>query len=133
MKLNLKKRLAAKTLGVGLGKINFNTSRLDEIKEAITRQDIRDLVSSGAISVKTNKGRRKTVKRKHRRRAGKIKLKVNKRKEEYVILTRKLRKYISELKKFGKIDNETYKKVRKEIRNKTYKSKRNLKEVLNIK
>ena len=130
MKLDLKKRLAANTLGVGLGKVEFQTDRLDEIKEAITRQDIRDLVASGAIKIKDPKGRKKNVKRKNRRKTGKIRKKVNTRKQDYVIMTRKLRKYISELRKRGKLETEAYKEIRKKIRNRIYKSKRNLRETL---
>ena len=36
MNLESKKRLAAKALNVGAGRIKFDESRLDEIKEAIT-------------------------------------------------------------------------------------------------
>ena|SRR3989344_662733 len=130
MKLDLKKNLAAKTLGVGKGKIVFNVSRLDEIKEAITRQDIKDLVKSGAISVKESKGRLKKVKRKNRRRAGSIKMKVKNRKQEYVKLVRKLRKHLNELSKQGRLEKEDRKELRKQIRNRKFKSKRNLRDHL---
>ena len=43
MNLQKKKELAARTLTIGKDRIMFNTSRLDEIKEAITKQDIKDL------------------------------------------------------------------------------------------
>ena len=132
MKLDTKKRLAARTLKVGLGRIEFNIDRLDEIKEAITKQDIKDLKESGAIKIKEVKGRRTIVKRKTRRRAGKVKVKVKKRKQEYVKLTRKLRDFIKKMKDQGKVDKETYKDVRKKIRSKVYKSKRNLREVLKL-
>ncbi len=128
MKLDLKKNLAANTLGVGRDKVKFNTERLEEIKEAITRQDIKDLVKSGAISVRENKGRKKNVTRKHRRRAGSIKKKVNKRKQEYVKLVRKLRRHLSELMKQGRLDKDKNKELRKQIRNRKFKSKRNMKE-----
>jgi len=128
MKLDSKKNLAVKTLGVGKSKIVFNTDRLDEIKEAITRQDIKDLVSSGAISIKENKGRKTNVKRKHRKGEGNIKRKVKNRKQEYVKMVRKLRNYVKELVKQGKVDKETSKELRKQIRNRKFKSKRNLRD-----
>jgi len=130
MKLDLKKKLAANTLKVGKDKVKFDNSRLDEIKEAITRQDIRDLKASGVIYIKQPLGRKKNVKRKHRRRVGKVKKKVKTRKQDYVKMTRKLRNYLKELKKQGKIESEDYKDMRKKIRNRIYKSKRNLKENL---
>jgi len=130
MKLDLKKKLAAKTLKVGVGRVILNEDRLADIKEAITKQDIRDLVANGAISVREVKGRKTNVKRKTRRRIGKIKIKVNKRKQEYVRMTRKLRDYIKKMKEQEVVDNEKYKDVRKKIRNRVYKSKRHLKEQL---
>jgi len=130
MKLDIKKKLAARTLKVGVGRIALDNNRLDEIKEAITKQDIKDLAASGAIKIKEIGGRKKIVKRKTRRRVGKIKIKVKKRKQEYVKITRKLRSYLKELKKQDKIDNEKYKDVRKKIRNRDYRSKRGLKEAL---
>lgn len=121
-----KKELVAKTLGVGKGRIKFVKIRLDEIKDAITKQDIRDLILSGAIIVKPIKGRKTNVKRRNRRGQGKVKKKVNKRKEEYVKITRKLRKHVKGLKTQGKITREEEKQLRKEIRNKSFKSKSNL-------
>jgi len=125
-----KKDLATRALKIGKKRIKFVKVRLDEIKDAITKQDIKDLVSDGAIVIKSIKGRRKNKKRKNKRGVGKIKKKVNKRKKDYVKMTRKLRKYVKHLKKQGKINLEESKEIRKGIRNKTFKSKENLK--LNI-
>jgi len=122
-----KKDLAAKALGVGKDRIKFVRARLDEIKDAITKQDIRDLVVAGAIVVKPVKGKKTNVKRRNRRGVGKVKKKVNKRKQEYVKLTRKLRQYVKNLKERGDLTSEETKEIRKKIRNKTYKSKANLK------
>ena len=76
MQLNKKKELAARTLKVGKGRIVFNKERLSDIKEAITKQDIRELLRDKAIIITAIQGRRKIVKRKTRRRAGSIKKKV---------------------------------------------------------
>ena len=130
MNLSKKKDLAVKTLGIGRKRITFNKERLDEIKEAITKQDIRDLVKEKAISLREIKGKRKIVKRKSRRRAGSIKQKVNTRKKDYMAITRKLRAFIQELKKHETITLEQYKTLRKEIRSKNFKSKAALKERL---
>jgi large subunit ribosomal protein L19e len=126
MKLN-KRDLAAKTLKVGKDRITFVRARLEEIKEAITKQDIRDLVVSGAILVKPIKGRKTNTKRKNRRGVGKVKKKVNVRKKEYVIMTRKLRNYVQEQKKQGRLSKEEVIEIRKRIRNRAFKSKANLK------
>jgi large subunit ribosomal protein L19e len=127
MNLKNKKSLAAKALKVGKERIAFVKPRLGDIKEAISKQDIRELKEDGAIVVKAIKGRRKNLKRKNKRGAGKIKKKVNKRKQEYVKMTRKLRAYVSELKNQGKLSREEVKEIRKKIRNRIFKSKANLK------
>ena len=103
---------------------------LSEIKEAITRQDIKSLHSEGIISVKPVKGRRKIVRRKTRRGPGKIKKKINKRKQVYVKITRKLRKYVMELRNRGVLDRELYWNLRKKIRMRDFRSKAGLKDYL---
>ncbi len=132
MQLNKKKELAARTLGVGKNRILFNMTRLDEIKEAITKQDIKDLAAEKAIMIKEITGRKKKVKRNTRRRGGSVKKKVNKRKREYMNITRKLRAYFSELRKQDKITDDEYWKLRKEIRAKSFKSKAHAKERIEI-
>jgi large subunit ribosomal protein L19e len=130
MQLAKKKELAAKVLGVGKGRIVFAEGRLNEIKEAISRMDIVDLHKSGAIVIREINGRKKIVKRKNRRRVGKIKQTVNKKKAEYVIITRKLRTYVRGLFRTGKIDADEKREIRKQIRSRKFRSKRQLKESL---
>lgn len=130
MDLKTKKRLAARVIGVGLGRILFDEAKIDEIKEALTRQDIRDLVKSGAIRIKAIGGRRTRKKRKTKRRGGKIKKRVGRRKKKYKILTRKLRKTAKALKKAGVISKERYSKLMKEIKAKTFKNRTHLMEVV---
>lgn len=131
--LSKKKALAAKTLNVGKGRIIFIPGRMDEIKDAITKQDIRDLNADGAIKIREIKGRKKVVKRKVRRGPGKVRKKVNKRKQEYVIITRKLRSYSKKLKDSEKISTEQYKELRKGIRNRDFDSLGQLKDSLKVK
>ena len=131
MNLNKKKELAAKTLGVGKGRLQFKQENLNEIKEAITRQDIKQLNQEGIIAIKPIKGRKKNVTRKHRRGPGKIKIKVNKRKQEYVKITRKLRAYAISLRERGVLERELYKKIRNKIRMREFRSKAGMKDFLN--
>lgn len=128
MNLAKKKELAAKVLGVGKGRILFAEGRLNEIKDAISRQDVIDLHKDGAILIREVAGRKVNVKRKNRRRVGKVKMKVNNRKQEYVIITRKLRTFVRGLFRTGRIDNEKRKELRKQIRARKFRSKRQLKE-----
>lgn len=55
MELKVQKRLAAYALKCSEKRVWFDESRLDEIKEAITKADIRALASKGAIQVKHSK------------------------------------------------------------------------------
>lgn len=126
MNLRNKKEFAARTLEVGKGRVMFVETRLSEIKEALTKQDIKDLKNNGAIIIKEKSGRKKVEKRK-RRGPGSIKKKINKRKQKYVALTRKLRAYIAELKKKSDLSPEDSKEIRKKIRNKDFRSKSHLK------
>lgn len=128
MNLKKKKDLAVKVLGVGKERIIFNTQRLDEIKEAITKQDIRDLFDAGAISIKEIKGSKVKKQRKTRRRKGSIRKKVKGTKREYMHLTRNLREYLFQSRRKGEISRETYLKIRKEIKARTFKDKNHLKE-----
>ena len=130
MNLGKKRALAARTLKVGKERIIFVNTRLDEIKEAITKQDIRDLKASGAIIIKGIKGRKKITKMKNKRSPGNIRKNVNKRKKNYMILTRKLRKHIKEIKKQGRISQGDFVDIRKKIKNKQFRSLAHIKENL---
>ncbi len=127
MNLRNKKDLAIKALKVGRERIVFLKERLEEVKEAITKQDIRDLKEEGAIIVKDISGRKKNVSRRNKKGPGKVKKNVSRRKQEYVIMTRKLRSYAAEMKKQGKVTQEEVKEIRKRIRNRDFKSKAHLK------
>lgn len=52
MKLTTQKRIAAEILKVGTGKVRFDPEKLSEIKEAITKSDIRSLIRTKVITVK---------------------------------------------------------------------------------
>src|SRR3989344_5543852 len=132
MNLAKKKSLAARVFGVGKSRVVLAKSRLNEIKEAITKQDIRDLKKDGAIGVLEIKGRKTKPAAKTRKGPGKVKKKVNKGKKEYMAMTRKLRKQLYHIKNSGEIAKEDYKDARKKIRNRFFKSKSHLKEHLGI-
>jgi len=127
MKLDKKKALAAKVFGVGKSRVLFVEPRLAEIKEAITKEDIKALHQEGAILIKEIGGRKKVVRRK-RRLQGNIKVHVNTRKQNYVKLTRKLRAYVVELQKSKVLSADEVKSIRKKIKNKEFKSKAQLKD-----
>lgn len=130
MNLRPKKILAAKALMVGKNRIYFDPERLADIKEAITKQDMISLKEEGIIQIKPVNGRKKIIKRKRKRGPGKIKKKIKTRKQDYVKLTRKLRRYIKGLKQKGELNRENYYDIRKKIKTKSFKSLSGLKEYL---
>ena len=128
MDLKKKKALAVRTLGVGEKRIKFLEPRLAEIKEALTKQDIRDLYKDGAIVIANISGRKTSTKKKKKRSTGNVRKKVNKRKSEYVALTRKLRKQLVKLE--GKMTKKEKTDLRNKIRNKFCTSNANFKDYI---
>lgn len=128
MNLGKKKKLAARTFNVGKERIVFVNARLEEIKEAITKRDIRDLHEAGAILIKEIKGRKTKRTKSKRKSKGNVRKKIRDRKKNYVILTRKLRGYLRGMKEQGNLSKEDFRTLRKKIRNREFKSKSDLKE-----
>ncbi len=56
MNLNSQRRLAAQVLGVGINRVWFDKFKLQEIKEAITKVDIKNLISKGLIKARLING-----------------------------------------------------------------------------
>ncbi len=54
--LKAQRRLAADILGVGKNRIRFDPDAQSEIADAITRDDVRELIESGTIGADTAKG-----------------------------------------------------------------------------
>ena len=142
MNLRNQKRLSAKLLKVGTGKIHFNPENLPEIKEAITKLDIRGLINQKVITIKKTKQQskvraRKTKqqKRKGRRKgAGSRKGKKTARlprKKAWMAKVRTQRKFVKELRDNKKISKETYKEVYKVVGANLFRSKRHIKLYLN--
>jgi large subunit ribosomal protein L19e len=128
MRLERKKELVARALGIGKGRIRFNNTRLSEVKEAITKQDMRDLLESGAIVILPVSGRKKVEKRMRRRGAGKVRMKVVDKKKRYITLTRKFRRHLASLRNASKMEEENYQKIRREIRASAFKDINHFKE-----
>lgn len=120
MNLRNKKKLIAKVLGVGTDKIILTMP--EDIKDAITRQDIRELFASKVIILREDKGKRKVEKSDRRKGRGNVKKTIRKRKKHYMILVRKLRKHAKALRDRKKIDADKYRDLRKKIKSKTFKS-----------
>ncbi|HIH14234.1 MAG TPA: 50S ribosomal protein L19e [Nanoarchaeota archaeon] len=122
MDLKFQKRLAARTLGVGLARVSLDPSRFEDIKEAITKSDIRNLVKQGAIIlqplVRTSRlrARERHAQRKKGRQAGQgsrhgRKLARSPRKRQWINKIRSIRVMIQTLKDKNQIDNKTYRDI----------------------
>jgi large subunit ribosomal protein L19e len=64
--LKAKKRLASRITGVGVHRIKFDVDHLDDVADAITRENIRSLITANTIKIKsivgTSRGRAHTKK-----------------------------------------------------------------------
>ena len=64
--LRAKKRLVSRVVGVGVHRIWFDAEHVDDITDAITRENIRSLITANTIKIKpftgTSRGRAKTKK-----------------------------------------------------------------------
>ena len=56
MNLKLQKKLVAKVAGVSKKRVKLDTASFEEIKEAITKKDIKNLISEGLVTVKPKRG-----------------------------------------------------------------------------
>ncbi len=54
--LRAKKRLVSRITGVGIHRVRLNSDHLDEVADAITRDNIRGLITANKISIKSIKG-----------------------------------------------------------------------------
>ncbi len=136
MKSKIQKRLAAKISKRSRKKVKLDQSRLEEIKEAITRADVRALIKDGAITLESDRGTsrgriRKNKKQRTRGRKrgqGSRKGKINARfnlKTKWINKIRLQRKFLKELR--SKITKEAYKDLYRKSKGGFFRSKRHIK------
>ncbi|MFA1612198.1 50S ribosomal protein L19e [Halobellus rubicundus] len=120
--LKSQKRMAADVLDVGKDRVWFDPDEQAEIAEAITREDIRDLVDQGTIRAKDAKGNSKGRAREraekraygHRKGPGSRKGKAGGRKnskDEWVSRIRAQRRRLKELRDDGPLNPTQYREV----------------------
>lgn len=112
MNLKLQKRLAKAVLGVGERRVWFDPEKMAEIKEAITRGDIRSLVSKRYIKVKPKGGitKRKKGKKGPGRRKGKKGAREGK-KRKWISKIRAIRKLLNQMRRNKTVDAKTYRRL----------------------
>lgn len=120
--LKSQRRMASEVLNVGKGRIWIDPEQEDRVEEAITRQDIRNLVESGAIQKRkqkgTSKGRSRHIKRQKKkgRRKGQGSRKGRKtarksNKQKWMEQIRAIRKRLKQMREDEEITGDQYRKL----------------------
>jgi len=127
LKLDFQKRIAADILKCGVHRVKFDTERLDEIMEAITREDIRRLIRDGAIYKEQKKGISKARVRERKKKRGPGSRKGAKysrisRKELWMMKVRAQRKKLRQLRDKKLITKTVYRKIYKMVKAGAFKS-----------
>lgn len=137
MMLNVQKRLAAGILGCSPKRVVFDTEKLADIKEAITKSDLRALIEQGAIRsipargisrsrIRFAMGQRRKDKRKGQgSRKGAAGART-KRKKSWVNRVRLQRRYIKGLRLAGTVKQKEFVEIYKKIKGGFFRSKRHL-------
>ena len=111
-KLTLQRRLAAEILKVGKSRIWMDPEKLDDIKNAITRADIKKLISQGAIKATPEKIKKHGKKEKKRKGPGRKKGRIKgSDKRKWIATIRPLRRMLKELRDSGKITPSQYRQL----------------------
>ena len=134
--LKAKKRLAARVTGVGVHRIRFDTDHLDDIADAITRENIRSLITANTIKIKsftgTSRGRAQEKKDQRNKRGttqgskqGRKGARVGK-KEVYVAKVRALRRLLKIAKDRKDLTNPEFWTLYKKVGGNTVRNKAHL-------
>jgi len=138
MMLKVQRRLAAQLMKCSEKRVWFDEDRLEDIKEAITKADIRSLIGGGVIQEKPvrsiSKGRtrkKKTQKRKgrskgHGSRKGKKTARLPK-KKAWMGRVRVQREFLGKLKGMGLVEKKDCGDVYRKIKGGFFRNKRHLK------
>jgi len=138
MKLGNQKEMSAKMLRVGKSKVWFNADNMSEIKEAITKGDIRALIGKRIIQRRPELGssrvraRHRLVQRRKGRQKGLGTRKGNRtarlsRKSSWIHLVRAQRSFLKELKLKDLISIPTYRGLYSKIKGGYFRNRRHIK------
>ena len=138
MQLKIQKRLAAQILKASQNDIRLDPSRLDEIKEAITKVDIKSLIKDKAITSKKRRGisryriRRKEEQKSKGRRRGPGSIKGGKharlsKKRGWIEHIRIQRIFLRNLRNKDIIDKSSYRSLYMKSKGGFFRSKRHIK------
>lgn len=138
MKLDTQKRLAAAILKCSPKRIKFDPARLQDIKEAITKADLKELIGEKSITRVPARGvsrgrararaeqRRKGLQKGPGSRKSKITARITK-KDAWIKKIRIQRDFVKELRDKKIIAPETYKNLYRKVKGGFFRSKRHIK------
>ena len=138
--LKAKKRLASRITGVGVHRIRFDVDHLDDVADAITRENIRSLITANTIKIKsivgTSRGRAHTKKAQKNKRGttqgskqGRKGARVGK-KEVYVAKVRSLRRLLKIAKDRKNLTNPEFWTLYKKVGGNTIRNKAHLRTLM---
>lgn len=128
MNLRQKKRLASKILKCGKNKIWIDPEFQEEVNDAITKRDIRNLIKKGAIKKRKEKGQSGKKRRKKQgkgSRKGKKGARKNS-KREWIKKIRALRKELKSKREKEEISKSEYRKLYKMAKGNFFRNKAHL-------
>jgi large subunit ribosomal protein L19e len=134
--LKAKKRLVARVTGVGIHRVKFDSDHLDDVADAITRENIRSLITAKKIRIKsivgTSRGRAHTKKAQKNKRGttqgskqGRKGARVGK-KDVYVAKVRALRRLLKIAKDRKELTNPEFWLLYKKVGGNTVRNKAHL-------
>lgn len=138
MQLTVQRRLSADIMDCSQKRVSFDPVRLNDIKEAITKADIRALINEGAIREIPEKGvsrvrakvrhiqRTKGRQRGHGKRKGTKTARLSS-KRKWIETVRLQRKFLQELREKGALDTKTYRSLYLKSKGGFFRSKRHIK------
>lgn len=136
--MELQRRLAARVLKCGSGRIRFDNSKLDEVKKAITAFDIRRLAKQGvikkvqSIGVSRARAKKRAVQRRKGRQRGHGSRKGaqgarRKPKRVWVLGVRAQRALLQDLREKALISPETFKNLYRKVKGGYFRSRQHIK------
>ena len=138
--LKAKKRLASRVTGVGIHRIKFDSDHLDDVADAITRENIRSLITANTIQIRpftgTSRGRAQDKKDQKNKRGTKQGSKQGRKgarvgkKEVYVAKVRALRRLLKIAKDRKELTNLEFWSLYKKVGGNTVRNKAHLRQLM---
>ncbi|CAI9831545.1 50S ribosomal protein L19e [Nitrosopumilaceae archaeon] len=134
--LRAKKRLAARVMGVGVNRVYLDPDHLEDVADAITRENIRSLITANTVQKRpftgTSRGRARVKKAQRSKRGTKQGSKQGRKgarvgkKRTYVAKVRSLRRLLATAKDRGDITNPEFWGLYKKVGGNTVRNKAHL-------